>query len=1292
MRSASRSAILAALGLASLSAALTESYSGQYPDDCPGLCETLGPDPNKWTHLHRLDDLASCNRSVLFDLNVHNSVADPNTVLTIRACVSTGSESYDTRSQILTRDDLSTSEHFAQDSLVISQGCGAKTVKSSFTPLVATKSAMKSGKSANEGEVGSAVELLSYFLQKGSQCGRTLLFAKSGSAIVGMHFGADISKSSAPALLNTFHNEFANGGSSFQVCNSKNAPATFGIAAGDFSDLSAVQDAVKTWTNGECLDGSTASSPMDVDMLVSTANSNSTVSLNNTMGSNGTVSHKSSDSFGRGDCKTEQCRGVGDGCPAIASRCGISVKDLQKYNGGADDFCNKLMPKQHVCCGPGTLPDFRPKPGADGTCFTYKIGPGDTCYAIADGNYLKQDDIDGFNKKTWGWSGCGNLQPGQLICLSTGDPPMPAPVEGNVCGPQVPGTKKPPKGTDLADLNPCPLNACCDVWGFCGTTEGFCTPTPADTGAPGTAKPNTNGCISNCGRKLVHNDKAPADFKKIGYYEAFGTKRDCMNMAVTDINADQFSHIHFAFATVTTGWDVDLSDSQEQFDKFIKMDGKFKKILSFGGWDFSTKPETFQRFRDATKPENRGAFIDNLVKFLGKNAVDGLDFDWEYPGAPDIPDVPPGSKDEGQNYLDFLKALKAKVPSGKSVSIALPASYWYLKQYPVDKMADVVDYFIYMTYDLHGQWDVGNKYAVPGCESGNCLRSHVNKTETFDALVMITKAGVDSRKIVVGVSSYGRSFRMQDPSCSGPMCKYTGTRTHSEAYKGECTKTSGYISNGEMNEIIEYPSFSILKHYYDKDSDSNILVYGDGGAVDWVAYMDDGVKSSRQDWLKGLNFAGTSDWAVDLNEYTLDIGDDSDMPDFDLSDLDDIECTSDMNPGNMKDLVDKADKIPSRCGSLFALDILYATLNDALSLFDVNSKDYDDKFGYYEDWVKDGINSRLDTFMDFRKDIKDAKGVKYCDCKYEYGQFKGQSSCAGMPHFWDSNFYSYTVEFIIKDEKGFYDALATETGIDKSWLSWETTTDRSYCADDGGGDIPRPGGAVSRPCRHLTHKLVNYPRKGDDSKIKVGNPKKMIEASMPNITALGTSLLSSYAAMSFGVYGGDVTNASEVDPFVAYAMPVFQLQTAIESMKDIKDIGEKAKEEKRKKLIMTILTFVFMAIPFVGEALGPIIGSAAAIARIALIISEVGNAALTVADIVEDPTSAPFAILGLIAGVGGGTGKVSKVEALGEASKARGLMKGDDLAKFPARFRELDGYVQKIADKVKTSGGSCRKK
>jgi GH18 family chitinase len=40
------------------------------------------------------------------------------------------------------------------------------------------------------------------------------------------------------------------------------------------------------------------------------------------------------------------------------------------------------------------------------------------------------------------------------------------------------------------------------------------------------------------------------------------------------------------------------------------------------------------------------------------------------------------------------------------------------------------------------------------------LQSHVNNTETMTAMSMITKAGMPTNKVIMGVASYGRSFKM----------------------------------------------------------------------------------------------------------------------------------------------------------------------------------------------------------------------------------------------------------------------------------------------------------------------------------------------------------------------------------------------------------------------------------------------------------------------------------------------------------------------------------------------------
>jgi GH18 family chitinase len=212
------------------------------------------------------------------------------------------------------------------------------------------------------------------------------------------------------------------------------------------------------------------------------------------------------------------------------------------------------------------------------------------------------------------------------------------------------------------------------------------------------------------------------------------------------------------------------------------------------------------------------------------------------------------------DYYSLLSDVKKALGSSKTVSFAAPASYHYLKSFPMKQMGAALDYVIYMTYDLHVQWDYGNQWTSPGCPSGNCLRSHVNETETKDALFMITKAGVPSNKVVVGVSSYGRSFKMAQAGCTGPMCKFTGSSRVSNAAKGRCTQMGGYISNAEIDEIIA--TGKVTKQW--KEAGSNMLVYN---STEWVAYMDEEMKATRSKFYDSYNFAGTTDWAVDLQEF-----------------------------------------------------------------------------------------------------------------------------------------------------------------------------------------------------------------------------------------------------------------------------------------------------------------------------------------------------------------------------------------------------------------------------------------
>lgn len=272
------------------------------------------------------------------------------------------------------------------------------------------------------------------------------------------------------------------------------------------------------------------------------------------------------------------CRTVsvdsGNSCATLATKCGISANDFTKYN-PSKTLCSTLQVGQKVCCTSGGL--AIPEENSDGSCHSYRVEDGYTCAVIAASNGISVSKIESYNKNTWGWTGCANIQKGAKICLSKGTPPMPAELDNAVCGPQVAGTVRPTNGTKLAELNPCPLNSCCNIWGQCGITSEYCTDT--GNGTPGTAAAGTNGCISNCGTDIANNASAPSTFRRIAYFEAFNVDRPCLNMAVNRIDTSKYTHVHFAFGTVTKDFKVDIEKYRFEFNQFVQLKG-VKRIVS----------------------------------------------------------------------------------------------------------------------------------------------------------------------------------------------------------------------------------------------------------------------------------------------------------------------------------------------------------------------------------------------------------------------------------------------------------------------------------------------------------------------------------------------------------------------------------------------------------------------------------------------------------------------------------------------------------------------------------------
>ncbi|RYP70495.1 hypothetical protein DL771_005432 [Monosporascus sp. 5C6A] len=1228
-------------------------------ENCPQACSVVGQMPSNWTYYHTLSDLDWCQEQMLFDLGLHTPLNQPDTHhITIRACTVIDFGRTEIRSLVplLGRQEGSNNNtepaiHHNSSHTATCGSPGSSPERSSVDVRLAWE-----GPADRDGrDAVAATENLIRYLETEANCASTIMFAQSGKAIVGLYVGSQIEKASAATIVQDSFAARAKADKvhsriGAQICGDQPFSAqTFGIYADNKGNISAVQDIVRDWSTGKCL------SQYDQEEVLKGKSVGIMSALMDATSIDSSGDEHKRELHRRATCKYVKSD-PGDGCWALTQKCKISQADLIKYNGGKSNFCSSIISGQYVCCGTGDLPDFSPQPNPDGSCKSYTVEVDNNCAVIAAANQISNwTKLEDYNKETWGWTGCTSLQPGQKICLSKGDPPMPNPITGATCGPQVPGTVRPTNETKLADLNPCPLNVCCNIWGNCGLSDDFCIESPADTGAPGAAKPGSNGCISNCGMKIVHSANPPDEFRTVGYFESWNTKeRKCLHMDVSKIpevapvGSIEYTHVHFAFPDLTSQLTVDVSKVQEQFDGFKKL-SKGKKIVSFGGWSFSNNAESYAIFRIMVSTEvNRQKAARNVIRFLNDHNLDGLDFDWEYPGASDIPGTPGGNPDEGENYLKFLRTVRNSLPAGKTLSIAAPSSFWYLKNFPIKAMSEVLDYIIYMTYDLHGQWDVSNKWTSPGCPTGNCLRHHVNETEVNLSLALITKAGVPSHKVVVGMPLYGRSFKMAQKGCTGPDCFFLGDNMNSQAAKGACTDTAGYISNVEIRAIQnsntnpDLYGTRMIKEIEDKEGD--IIVYDD---TEWVSWMKPKTYLLRSvDYFTG-NFGGTSDWAIDL-EY--DFKDGGKGQEYDLeAGKEKTACDYGRTFKDLQDLQNNAGGLSLFCRQIYALQVLEKMLDDLYAEYKRVDNGYDSKFAAYVRYINRITPYAIKNYM--------SKGMEY---------FTSDERSQG----------SFDMTLTLRDREGFFTGLLEETGVIEEWINFNGhERDIGYCDVEGVGICP-PGTGV--------RDWFGLPQKNDN--IEVANPRDVVTEGLGNIDEIKNNLRSTKLEIMLGMWGGSVDDVVQV-----MSVPVFMLGEAVEGMKEAKELGEDQEKwedeqarDKAKQLVLTIVGAVLFVVPFVGE-IGAVLAGAATLARIALIAGETANLAFGIYGMVDDPESALMGVLGMMFGLGGITKVGRNPKGFKDmAAKRADLRTSGGISKIGGNFQARDDILQDIVKFCRT--------
>jgi chitinase len=327
-----------------------------------------------------------------------------------------------------------------------------------------------------------------------------------------------------------------------------------------------------------------------------------------------------------------------------------------------------------------------------------------------------------------------------------------------------------------------------------------------------------------------------------------------------------------------TGWEK-LRGNYNQLKKLKAKHPHLKILISLGGWTYS-KYFSDVAATDAARKKFVSSCIDiyikgNLPVYNGAGGpgtaagiFDGIDLDWEWPGAEGHAGnhVSPADKvnntlliAEFRRQLDALGAQQGKRYQLTAFTPADPAKI--AAGWELGPVAQNLDIFNVQGYDFHGSGSDNSWEPNRTGHQGN-LYADADDPYSFhfsveSAVQQYLDAGVSPRKLTVGLAFYGRGWQgVADGGKHGEWQQANG------AAPGQFAEEAG--TRGYANLVASVPNCTV---YHDEAAVASYCHTGNGGQ--WWSFDDVWSIQRKTAWIKSKGLLGAMVWEMSGDTGTL---------------------------------------------------------------------------------------------------------------------------------------------------------------------------------------------------------------------------------------------------------------------------------------------------------------------------------------------------------------------------------------------------------------------------------------